>query len=181
MRPPPPEIDCDVLVVGAGCGGVAAALSAARMGSSVVLTEPTRWVGGQLTSQAVPADEHPWIETSGATAGYRSLREAVRRRYRHGRPLSDEARGRPHLDPGRAWVSGFAVEPAVIHDVLRDLLHVEEEAGRVRLLLGAVPVSADVHGDRVEAVSLAVPGGETTVTARYVLDATEEGDLLPLT
>jgi flavin-dependent dehydrogenase len=30
------ELDCDVLVVGAGCGGVAAALTAARMGRSVV-------------------------------------------------------------------------------------------------------------------------------------------------
>ncbi|GMA23675.1 hypothetical protein GCM10025864_14340 [Luteimicrobium album] len=35
----------DVLVVGAGMGGIAAALAAARHGATVVLTEPTRWVG----------------------------------------------------------------------------------------------------------------------------------------
>ncbi|MFM2475429.1 FAD-dependent oxidoreductase, partial [Burkholderia cenocepacia] len=43
----------DVLVVGGGLGGVAAALAAARAGRSVVLTEEYAWLGGQLTSQAV--------------------------------------------------------------------------------------------------------------------------------
>lgn len=57
---------CDVLVVGGGLGGVAAALAAARLGRRVVLTEPTQWLGGQLTVQAVPPDEHPWIEHTGA-------------------------------------------------------------------------------------------------------------------
>lgn len=175
------ELDCDVLVVGAGCGGIAAALTAARMGRSVVLTEPTRWVGGQLTSQAVPADEHPWVETTGATASYRHMREAVRQRYRDARPLTEEARRDAHLNPGRAWVSAVAAEPVVVQDVLRDLLRAEEARGRLRLLLSTVPVSAGVDGDRVEAVSFSSPDGDTTVTAGYVLDATEEGDLLPLT
>jgi len=80
---------------------MAAALAAARMGCSVVLTEPTRWVGGQLTSQAVPADEHPWIESTGATASYRQMREAVRQRYRDTLPLTEEARQDPHLNPAR--------------------------------------------------------------------------------
>ena len=170
-----------MLVVGAGCGGLAAALSAAGMGCSVVVTEPTRWVGGQLTSQAVPADEHPWIETTGATATYRRMREAVRQRCRDTLPLTQEARRDPHLNPGRAWVSAIAAEPVVVHDVLRDLLRAEEARGHLRLLLSTVPVSADVDGDRVEAVSFTGPDGDVTVTARFVLDATEEGDLLPLT
>jgi FAD-dependent oxidoreductase family protein len=175
------ELDCDVLVVGAGCGGMAAALAAARMGCSVVLTEPTRWVGGQLTSQAVPADEHPWIESTGATASYRQMREAVRQRYRETLPLTEEARQDPHLNPGKAWVSAIAAEPVVIHAVLRDLLRAEAARGPLHLLLSTVPVSADVHDDRVEAVSFTGPEGDVTVTAGYVLDATEEGDLLPLT
>ena len=170
-----------MLVVGAGCGGLAAALSAAGMGCSVVVTEPTRWVGGQLTSQAVPADEHPWIETTGATATYRRMREVVRQRSRDTLPLGQEARRDPHLNPGRAWVSAIAAEPVVVHDVLRDLLRAEEARGHLRLLLSTVPVSADVDGDRVEAVSFTGPDGDVTVTAGFVLDATEEGDLLPLT
>jgi len=65
------EIGVDCAVVGGGTGGVAAALAAARLGASVVMTEETDWIGGQLTAQAVPPDEHPWIESTGATASYR--------------------------------------------------------------------------------------------------------------
>jgi hypothetical protein len=44
-------------------------------------------------------------------------------------------------------------------------------------------VAAETDGDRVRAVTLAdeANGGEVTVAAPYVLDATELGDLLPLT
>src|SRR3712207_8348422 len=48
-------------------GGCAAALAACRAGLRVVLSEETDWIGGQLTSQAVPPDEHPWIESFGCT------------------------------------------------------------------------------------------------------------------
>jgi NADPH-dependent 2,4-dienoyl-CoA reductase/sulfur reductase-like enzyme len=74
------ELACDVLVVGGGCGGLAAALAASDLGRQVVLTEARSWLGGQLTSQAVPPDEHPWVEHTGTTARYRQLREAVRAR-----------------------------------------------------------------------------------------------------
>ena len=73
------ELHCDILIVGAGLGGVAAALAALRLGKSVILTEETDWIGGQMTAQAVPPDEHPWIETTGCTASYRRLRENISR------------------------------------------------------------------------------------------------------
>ena len=53
------ELHADVVVIGGGVGGVAAALAAARSGYRVLLTEETRWIGGQFTAQAVPPDEHP--------------------------------------------------------------------------------------------------------------------------
>src|SRR4029453_19404509 len=59
------ELHAEVLVVGGGLGGVAAAIAACQLGRWVVLTEKTNWVGGQLTAQAVPPDEHPWIEQFG--------------------------------------------------------------------------------------------------------------------
>src|SRR5688572_10191876 len=50
------ELSADLAIVGGGFGGCAAALAAARSGLRVVMTEETDWVGGQLTSQAVPLD-----------------------------------------------------------------------------------------------------------------------------
>jgi NADPH-dependent 2,4-dienoyl-CoA reductase/sulfur reductase-like enzyme len=76
------ELKTEILIVGGGLGGVAAALAALRLGRRVVLTEETDWIGGQLTAQAVPPDEHPWIETTGCTESYRQLREGIRRYYR---------------------------------------------------------------------------------------------------
>jgi NADPH-dependent 2,4-dienoyl-CoA reductase/sulfur reductase-like enzyme len=52
-------IRTDVAIIGGGLGACAAALAAARSGRRVVLTEETHWIGGQLTNQAVPPDEHP--------------------------------------------------------------------------------------------------------------------------
>jgi len=76
------ETETDVLIVGGGLGGVAGALAALRLGRRVVLTEETDWIGGQLTAQAVPPDEHPWIEEMGCTASYRRLRNGIRDFYR---------------------------------------------------------------------------------------------------
>src|ERR1700760_68156 len=99
------ELDCDVAVIGAGVGGFAATLAALRNGMRVVLTEETDWVGGQLTAQAVPPDEHPWIERFGCTKSYRDYRNAVRQYYRDHYPLTQAARDRTELNPGNGTVS----------------------------------------------------------------------------
>jgi hypothetical protein len=44
------EMRSDVAVIGGGLGGCAAALAAAKAGKTVVMTEETSWIGGQLTS-----------------------------------------------------------------------------------------------------------------------------------
>ena len=98
------EHQTDVLIVGGGLGGVAAALAALRLGRRVILSEETGWIGGQLTAQAVPPDEHPWIESTGCTASYRLLREKIRDFYRRNYPLTPEARANVHLNPGRGNV-----------------------------------------------------------------------------
>ena len=75
----PREIACDILVAGAGMGGVAAAMRAAARGHSVCLTEETNWIGGQLTSGGVPAlDENRFIEISGGTRTYYEMRRRIR-------------------------------------------------------------------------------------------------------
>ena len=78
--PPPPgaaaaqELTADVVIIGGGLGGCAAALGALREGATVILAEETDWVGGQLTTQCVPPDEHQYVESSGCTSEYRRLR-----------------------------------------------------------------------------------------------------------
>src|SRR3954451_11780673 len=94
------ELSCDIAVIGGGVGGVAAALAALRAGLRVVVTEETDWLGGQLTSQAVPPDKHPWIERFGCTRSYRQYREAVRNYYRQHYPMTVQARSKVDLNPG---------------------------------------------------------------------------------
>ncbi|MGN9909849.1 FAD-dependent oxidoreductase [Phytohabitans sp. LJ34] len=172
----------DVLVVGGGLGGVAAALAALRRGRTVLLTEETDWLGGQLTAQAVPPDEHPWIERFGCTASYRELRDGIREYYRRWYPLSDRARGARYLNPGEGTVSPLCHEPRVAAAVIEAMLAPWTAAGRLRVLLRTRPIAADVDGDRVRAVVVEdVEGNRTELAAPYVLDATELGDLLPLT
>jgi NADPH-dependent 2,4-dienoyl-CoA reductase/sulfur reductase-like enzyme len=47
-------VHTEILIVGGGVGGCAAALAALRNGRRVTLVEESDWIGGQLTSQAVP-------------------------------------------------------------------------------------------------------------------------------
>ena len=176
------EQQTDVLVVGGGLGGVAAALSAARDGRRVVLAERHDWLGGQLTTQAVPPDEHPWIERSGCTATYRRLRDGIRAYYRRWYPLTATARAHPALNPGGGWVSGLCHEPRVAVAVIESMLAPWRSAGRLTVLLRHRPTAAAVDDDRVESVTLTSDAGTPrTVTADYVVDATELGDLLAMT
>jgi flavin-dependent dehydrogenase len=131
-------INADVIVVGGGTGGCAAALVAARMGSKVLLTEETGWIGGQLTSQAVPPDEHPWIERFGCTRSYRRFRESVRRYLREHFPLA--ALAVPVFKLGNALVSSVAYPPKVGLAVLEQMLAPHTTSGRVtRVLTGYTP------------------------------------------
>jgi hypothetical protein len=176
------EIAADVAIVGGGLGGCAAALAALRAGRSVVLTEPTDWLGGQLTQQAVPPDEHPWIEKFGANASYQALRWGIRDYYRRHYPLTAEAMARADLNPGNGGVSRLCHEPRVALAVLTAMLAPYASGGRLTVLLEHAPTGADAQGDRVRSVAVRdqKTGDERVLVAPYVLDATELGDLLPL-
>ena len=178
----PRDLSCDIAVIGGGVGGCAAALAAARNGMRVILTEETDWVGGQLTSQAVPPDEHAWIESFGATRTYREYRDRVRDYYRRNYPLTEAARRRHDLNPGNGRVSRLTHEPRVSLAVLEEMLAPFVSEGRVTVLTRHRPVAADATGDFVRAVTVRDPdtGRERTIAAPYFLDATEQGDLLPL-
>jgi len=176
------EFKADVLVAGGGVGGVAAALGATSMGFHVVLTEEYPWLGGQLTSQAVPPDENGWIENHGCTRRYRAFRNGVRDYYRAHYPLLPSSRANPHLNPGAGHVSAVCHEFRVGAAVIEGMLAPERLAGRLTILPRRRPVFAVASGDRLGAVAFRdlETGESDTVTASMVLDATELGDLLPL-
>lgn len=169
---------CDVLIAGGGTGGCAAAMALTSLGFKVIMTEECDWIGGQLTAQAVPPDEHPWIEQFGCTARYREFRNRVRQYYRDHRPLTPKARAEKELNPGGGWVSRLCYEPEIGWQVLKQMLASE----RLEIRIGLVPISAEVQGDKVTAVIFQNGqfGDEERIEAKFVLDATELGDLLPL-
>lgn len=176
------ELKTDVLVVGGSFGGVAAALAAARMGRTVILTEETGWIGGQATTQAVPLDEHPWMEKFGRTRSYAEFRDGVRDYYRRHYPLTAAARMDPHLNPGAAWVTKLAYEPRVGLAVLHEMLAPHVSAGRITILARHRPVAVEMDGDRARSVTVLDEraNAHRTLRAPFILDATELGELLEL-
>lgn len=171
-----------MVIVGGGLGACAAALAAAKQGLNVILTEETDWIGGQLTAQAVPPDENPWVETFGATQSYQRLRNGIREYYRRNYPLKEEARANPFLNPGNGWVSRLCHEPRVALAVLEEMLAPHASGGRIRILRRHRLVDAFTHRDRVEAVRILnlETGNEHILEAAWFLDATETGELLAL-
>lgn len=174
----------DILIIGAGLGGVAGALAALSLGKRVILTEETGWIGGQLTTQLVPPDENPWIDShnTGCTATYRRLREGIRDYYRRNYPLREDIKAKAVFNPGMGNVSPLCHEPRIALAVLHAMLAPYLSTQQLQLLLCHKPVAAETDGDLVRAVTLLDERhGETVVVhAPYIIDATELGDLLEL-
>ena len=173
----------DVVIAGGGLGGCAAALAALRNNLTVILTEETDWIGGQLTQQGVPPDEHRWIETHGATQLYRDLRENIRSYYRKNYPLTESAKAKEDLNPGDGAVSRLCHEPRVALAVLHELFAPYVSSGSLTLLLEHKVTAASVEGTTVKDVlTRHLPSGaQKKLIGRYFVDATELGDLLPMT
>lgn len=177
------EFRADVLIVGGGLGGVAAALTACRLGREVILTEETDWLGGQLTSQAVPPDEHPWIESPSYTSpSYLRLRHGIREYYRRNYPLLRSVAADRCFNPGLGFVSPLCHEPRVAVAAIEEMLAPLVSSGRLRVLREHVPCFANSDGDSVTAVVFRDirRDVEVTASAPYVVDATELGDVLEL-
>jgi hypothetical protein len=176
-------LSADVVIAGGGLGGCAAALAALRNGLNVIMTEETGWIGGQLTSQGVPPDEHEWIETHGSTKLFRDLRTAVRQYYVRNYPLTEAARANKILNPGDGSVSRLCHEPRVALAVLNDMIAPYLSSGRLTLLTDTKIESADVTGDEIRSLKAVsnLQGTATILSAPCFIDATELGELLPLT
>ena len=161
------EVQCDVLVAGAGMGGIGAALAVARHGLTACMTEETDWIGGQATAGGVSAlDENKFIEISGGTRSYYEFRNGIRAAYGG------------VANPGRCYVSALCFEPKVGVAVLEKMI----ASPRIKVFLRTQIVDLEKSGDQfVSALAWQFEKREPVrFRFRYLLDATEAGDLLPL-
>ena len=177
------ELTADFVVIGGSLGGCAAALSALQSGLIVILTEETDWIGGQLTSQGVPPDEHKWIESFGCTQSYRNLRNSIRKYYKDNYPLTKKATQSIHLNPGNGTVSRICHEPKVALKCIETLFEPYLVKGKLKLLKKTIPISADVSGDNINSIEVLdlENNSSRVLIGKIYADATELGDLLPIT
>ena len=152
------ELTADVLVVGGGTGGTAAAIQAARRGANTVLASEFSWLGGMLTAAGVSAPDGNELA---------ALQTGIWGEFI--RTLAQQQAG--GLD--NAWVSFFTYDPREGARLFAEWL---EALPNLRWLTGQVPQAVLKDGDRV--VGVRFP--DFTVRAKVVLDGTELGDLLPL-
>ena len=151
-------ITTDILVVGAGTGGTAAALQAARRGAQVILAMDGPWLGGMLTAAGVCAPDGNELLALQTGIWGEFLRELT------------------HRQPGgldNAWVSFFTYEPAVGAQIFADWA---AELPTLKLLQTGPPKGVERQGDRLTGVTF----DEYRIAASITIDGTELGDVLAL-
>ncbi|GHV58018.1 membrane protein [Bacteroidia bacterium] len=150
----------DVIVVGGGPSGCAAAVAAAREGAKTLLIEAMGVLGGMGTAGMVPA----WCPFSdGEKIIYKGIAEKVFRESKKGMPQIPENK----LD----WVSINVEYLKVVYDNL-----VKEYGVKVLFFsrLAAVNMKAD---DTVESILIANKAGLNTFKAKVYVDCTGDADL----
>ncbi len=121
-----PRVDrqetCELLIIGGGLAGSAAAYEALLAGRTVCMTEITDWVGGQISSQGTSALDERNTQQSRLffPSGYLELREQIEAFY-----------GR--LNPGGCWVSASCFLPVDGHQILFQMLQDAAKQGNGRL------------------------------------------------
>jgi hypothetical protein len=153
-------ITADVLVVGGGTGGTAAAIQAARRRADiqVVLVSELPWLGGMLTSAGVSAPDGNELAAF-QTGLWGEFLKALRQRHPEG------------LDNG--WVSFFTYTPAVGAQIFADWV---AQLPNLTWIAGQRPREVLQQNNRITGVKFE----DLTVAAKITLDGTELGDLLAL-
>ena len=177
------KLQFDIVVIGGSLGGCLAAYSAAKQGYRVILTEETDWIGGQLTNQGVPSDEHDFIEKFGCTTTYREFRNRVRDYYRNHPYFKDEIKAQEHFNPGTGWVSRIAHEPRVALHLINEMLLPFVANEQLQIWTKHKAVFAKTTNDEVTSVVVEDlnSGARTELIAKFFIDGTDTGELLPLT
>ncbi|MDR3331471.1 MAG: FAD-dependent oxidoreductase, partial [Synergistaceae bacterium] len=159
----------DLVVVGGGTGGCAAAIQAGRSGLSVALLERSGFVGGQISGAAVSTMDDVGRTRTGL---YREFIGMVRDHYETSGTATNIC----------LWGGDtIATEPSVARNILSYLL---EFSAEIDIYLGASVESAIMDGEKMTGVRAVLRSDgriqEAVFEAAVFIDATEYGDLLPL-
>jgi FAD dependent oxidoreductase len=150
--------EVDVLVVGGGTGGTAAAIQAARRGAKTMIVSEFPWLGGMLTAAGVSAPDGNELEAWQTGLWGEFLRTLQQRLPRGG------------LD--NCWVSFFSYDPRLGAQIFAEWV---QELPNLQWIIG-VPLEVLREGTSLIGVRFA----QMTVKAKVILDATELGDLLAM-
>ena len=152
--------DADVVVIGGGVAGSAAAIAAARQGKSVLLIEASGCLGGLATNGHVsPFDAT--TSRSGISFGgiaQEIIDRMVDAQTNYGVPSSIIKREGPHLFK---WV----------------LLKMAVESG-VRILFHSMLVDVVTENDEIKYLVINTKSGLEGVSGRMFIDATGDGDVI---
>jgi FAD dependent oxidoreductase len=176
------ERKADIAVVGASLGGVLAAWRACASGRQVVLLAEHRWIGGQMTAQGVPPDEHHLIEHGGASESYLAFRRAMRAHYLSQADFIDRTEMTEGCNPGDGWVSRLCFEPQLAADYFEALLKPYVDSGQLvihRRVSLQETIKVEKQGARIQSLTVKSSAGEAlNITAAIYLDATDTGALI---
>ncbi len=157
--------ESDIVIYGGTPGGIAAAVSAARLGASVLLVEYHQHVGGMITSGLGKSD----IENRAMIGGvFTEFTRRVKRKYveRYG----------ADSDNVRLCRDGYYSEPSMAESVLEEMIG---ELGGITVMKGWRLKTAKVEAKNLKAINVVNRRtGETRqLTGKVFIDATYEGDL----
>jgi ribulose 1,5-bisphosphate synthetase/thiazole synthase len=149
----------DVLVIGSGPGGLAAALAAARSGVSVALVERFGCFGGNLT--AVGVEGFAW--------------------YRHEQTVEANGIGREFEERAKAMGAAVPESQSLSYEIdsegfklVADTL--VEEAG-VHPMLHRLFVAPVMDGDTLAGIIVESKAGREAILSRRIIDATGDADV----
>jgi len=151
--------ETDVLVVGSGPGGLAAALAAARTGARVALLERYGCFGGNITQVGV--EGFAW--------------------YRHEATIDSEGIGREFEDRAKAMGAALPEPQSISHALDAEMFKyvadvLVEEAG-IRPFLHRTFVAPILEGRRIVGVITESKAGREAILARCVIDGTGDADI----